>query len=97
MSGEITYNVICDDTGKKKPYKDKDGNDGEEERHVMSQPLMYGDTYNIRKLNNLQYHLIHAGDVVALKEKCLCNFQYLQHKLLATSCRFVCRFSFFFF
>ncbi|XP_061197445.1 NACHT and WD repeat domain-containing protein 2-like [Saccostrea echinata] len=71
----------------KKPYKDKDGKNNEEIRHVMSQPLMYGDTYNLRKLNNLPYHLIHAGNVAALKEKCLCNFEFLQHKLLATSCR----------
>lgn len=73
--------------GKKKPYKDKDGNVNEEERCVMSQPLMYGDAYNLRKLNNLPYHLIHAGDVEALKEKCLSNYEFLQHKLLATSCR----------
>ncbi|XP_062592194.1 NACHT and WD repeat domain-containing protein 2-like [Saccostrea cucullata] len=71
----------------KKPYKDKDGKSNEEIRHVMSQPLMYGETYNLRKLNNLPYHLIHAGNVAALKEKCLCNFEFLQHKLLATSCR----------
>ncbi|XP_022342057.2 NACHT and WD repeat domain-containing protein 2-like isoform X2 [Crassostrea virginica] len=73
--------------GKKKPYKDKDGKENEEERHVMSQPLMYGNTYNHRKLNNLPYHLIHSKNVAALKEKCLCNYEFLQHKLLATSCR----------
>lgn len=54
----------------------------------MSQPLMYGDAHNLRKLNNLPYHLIHAGDVEALKEKCLSNYEFLQHKLLATSCRY---------
>lgn len=54
----------------------------------MSQPLMYGDAHNLRKLNNLPYHLIHAGDVEALKGKCLSNYEFLQHKLLATSCRY---------
>lgn len=77
-----------DISGKKKPYKDKDGKHNEEERCVMSQPLMYGDAYNLRKLNNLPYHLNHAGDVEALKEKCLSNYEFLQHKMLATSCRY---------
>lgn len=81
----FTKNYVA---GKKKPYKDKDGKENEEERHVMSQPLMYGNTYNHRKLNNLPYHLIHSKNVAALKEKCLCNYEFLQHKLLATSCRY---------
>lgn len=38
---------------------------------------MYGDVYNLCKLNNFFYYLIYVGDVEVLKEKCLSNYEFL--------------------
>lgn len=75
--------------GIKKPYKDKSGKAFEEDRLVAAQPLMFGSTFNVRKLNNLPYHRIKAEQIEALKTECLYNFKFIFCKLLATSCRYM--------
>lgn len=75
--------------GIKKPYKDKSGKAFEEDRLVAAQPLMFGSTFNVRKLNNLPYHRIKADQIEALKTECLYNFKFIFCKLLATSCRYM--------
>ncbi|KAK3084596.1 hypothetical protein FSP39_016054 [Pinctada imbricata] len=73
--------------GSKKPYTDKAGKSDSSDRHCVSQPLQFGDTYNIRKMNSLPFHRLYAGDLTKLKEECLCNFEFLQTKLAAISIR----------
>ena len=71
--------------GKKKPYTTAKGEKGEADRHVSSQPIKFGNSYNLRKLNNLPYHRTKAGQLELLKKDCLCNFDFLLNKLTATS------------
>ncbi|XP_077862132.1 NACHT domain- and WD repeat-containing protein 1-like [Saccoglossus kowalevskii] len=55
------------------------------DRKVAPQPLVFGTAgthFNIRKLEQLPYHLIHAGNPDALKEYTLCNFYFLISKLM---------------
>lgn len=85
MTGDISFCFIL---GIKKPYKDKSGTPHEEDRLVAAQPLMFGSTFNVRKLNNLPYHRIKAEQIEALKTECLYNFKFIFCKLLATSCRY---------
>ncbi|CAH1794783.1 unnamed protein product [Owenia fusiformis] len=55
-------------------------------RCISQQPLLYSDTlYNLRKLNELWYQLLHSGMVDALKENCFCNFEYLLAKSHSSS------------
>ncbi|OWF44316.1 NACHT domain- and WD repeat-containing protein 1-like [Mizuhopecten yessoensis] len=74
--------------GKKKPYVDKKKKSGEGDRHVSSQPLRHGDTYNLRRLNNAPYHRAQVN-VVDLKNECLLNFEFLQAKVVASSVRHI--------
>ncbi|XP_070534263.1 NACHT and WD repeat domain-containing protein 2-like [Ptychodera flava] len=78
--------------GKKKPFtftkeqvkKFGKGEKGEEDRKVAPQPLVFGSgdsRYNIRKLEQLPFHLIHADNIDHLKQHVLCNFQFLLTKL----------------
>ncbi len=46
---------------------------------------MFSGEYNIRKLEQLPYHLIHSQDVEKLKEGALCNLDFLLAKLEGTS------------
>ena len=75
--------------GSGKPYVDKDGETVLKDRLVARQPLMFhnkegrGPVYNLRKLNELPYHLLHAGDPKRLKEESLCNFEFLLTKIRA--------------
>ncbi|XP_069135784.1 NACHT domain- and WD repeat-containing protein 1-like isoform X3 [Argopecten irradians] len=73
---------------RKKPYVDKKKK-GEEDRHVSNQPLMHGDTYNLRRINNAPYHMAMAGDLSELKKKSLMDFEFLQAKIVATSVRHI--------
>nr|XP_006825345.1 PREDICTED: NACHT and WD repeat domain-containing protein 1-like [Saccoglossus kowalevskii] len=58
----------------------------EADRKVEAQPLKFSDDmYNIRKLQQLPYHLIHARDVDKLKEHVLCNFDFIITKLKGMS------------
>ncbi len=74
--------------------------EGEADRKVSSQPDKYeiqnsrGTTsesnddfirYNIRKFNNLPYHLYHSGRQDELKKRYICDYRWLYTKLKATS------------
>ena len=77
--------------GSAKPYVDKEGRTVSKDRLVARQPLMFdgekgkGRVFNLRKLNELPYHLLHAGELKRLKEEALCNFEFLLAKLRGTS------------
>ena len=77
--------------GAAKPYVDKEGHTLLKDRLVAAQPLVFhsenteGTIFNLRKLNELPYHLLHSGDRKRLKEMTLCNFEFLLTKLRATS------------
>ena len=77
--------------GTAKPYVDKDGQTVLKDRLVARQPLMFDNekgkeaVFNLRKLNELPHHLLHAGDLKRLREEALCNFEFLLAKLRATS------------
>ena len=71
-------------SGKKKPYTSTKGESGEEDRHVAEQPLTFGDNvYNLRTLNNLPYHRIHARQLDIIKQECLVNYEFLLNKVKA--------------
>ena len=77
-------------TDAKKPYCDKKGVRGEEDRLVSPQPHVFKEAtidnaalFNLRKMSELPYHLILAGDVGRLKEEVLCNFDWLYQKMRA--------------
>ena len=44
-------------------------------------------TYNLRKINELPYHLLHAQLAVELKMDALLNFEWILAKLCGTSLR----------
>ena len=77
--------------GAGKPYVEKDGQTVVKDRLVANQPLTFRnesekrEVFNLRKLNELPHHLLHAGDLQRLKEETLCNFEFLLAKLQATS------------
>nr|XP_002741812.1 PREDICTED: leucine-rich repeat and WD repeat-containing protein KIAA1239-like [Saccoglossus kowalevskii] len=82
--------------GKKKPFHytseqmnkfNKTRKEDEEDRKVAPQPYIFqagsGATqYNVRKLEQLPYHLIHSNDVKKLKEHTLCNYEFILNKLM---------------
>jgi len=57
------------------------------DRRVSPQPLFYaGESRpNMRKISNLPYHMILSGNSEELRKRCLCNFEFLRAKMLATS------------
>lgn len=69
--------------GKAKSFTTAKGDKGSADRHVASQPNMFGDMYNFRKLGNLPYHRCLAKQVDLLKKETLCNFTFLLDKLKA--------------
>ena len=71
--------------GKEKPYVGKDKKPTQANRHVSSQPLKFGDKYNVRKLENLPFHRIKSNKIDLVMSDCLQNLEFLQAKLLATS------------
>ncbi|XP_048740917.2 NACHT and WD repeat domain-containing protein 2-like [Ostrea edulis] len=73
--------------GNRKPYIDQHGNEHAADRQVAEQPFLTGDRYNTRKLNNLAFHRVMSGDLPKTKKECLCNFQFLIHRLKGTSVR----------
>nr|XP_002734441.2 PREDICTED: uncharacterized protein LOC100378314 [Saccoglossus kowalevskii] len=74
--------------GNKKPYKTRDGTTGEKDRLVAAQPLVFDEhTYNIRKMNELPFHLIRSNQQDKLETQVLCNFTWLLTKMTATSVR----------
>ncbi|XP_048252371.1 NACHT and WD repeat domain-containing protein 2-like [Haliotis rufescens] len=73
--------------GTQKPYTDEHGTDRKADRHVTAQQLRFGESYNLRLLNNLAFHRLRAGQVALLKQQCLCNFSFMQAKLVALGLR----------
>ncbi|XP_076106889.1 NACHT domain- and WD repeat-containing protein 1-like isoform X1 [Mytilus galloprovincialis] len=73
--------------GNKKPYVNRSGESGLADRHVVTQPIKFGDTYNLRKLNNLPYHLTMSKRVGQLKDECLMNLPFINAKLECSSVR----------
>ncbi|XP_035825261.1 uncharacterized protein LOC101859566 [Aplysia californica] len=80
--------------GKAKPYS---GNDKGSDRLVSEQNFFFepenslGDgsdrLYNLRKINELPFHLTRAQQTSTLKQECLCNFEWMLAKLCGTSLR----------
>lgn len=71
-----------------KPYTDKKGNSSSADRFVAKQPLNFSDKvstglYNLRKMSELPYHLVMAGDLEGLKEHIFMNFEWLYNKTKA--------------
>lgn len=68
-------------------------------RHITAQPLYRvthgknGQTtskvYNLRRLNELPYHLLNSQQLDEMKKKCLLNYEFLLAKLTSTSLRAV--------
>ncbi len=72
-----------------KPYTDRKGNSGEADRFVPKQPYVFTEdspeavpVYNERKLSELPYCLMKAGNLDQLKREALCNFNFLYYKIL---------------
>ncbi|XP_033638665.1 NACHT domain- and WD repeat-containing protein 1-like isoform X1 [Asterias rubens] len=77
----------------KKPFP---GNDGGAERFVDPMPLVWNHLFpngeskpvnNLRKLNELPYHLLHSNQLDKLKTEVLINYEWTLAKLKATSLR----------
>ena len=80
--------------GTLKPFVSKDGKEDAKDRLVSAQPNIFSDEngenaerFNYRKLNELPFHLIRAGDMKALRENFSSNFDFLQTKLRACGFR----------
>ncbi|KAK6191904.1 hypothetical protein SNE40_003480 [Patella caerulea] len=77
---------------KPKPHS---GNDKGSERFVSPQPLYFEPEgskqdgkdriYNLRKINELPYHLVNSHQPEVLKSETLCNFEWILAKLCGTS------------
>lgn len=53
---------------------------------VLHQPLKLSrNRYNLRKLHEMPYHLIMSEQWQLLKEKVLCNYEWLEGKIKARS------------
>lgn len=54
-------------------------------RQVAMQPLQFSnEVFNVRKLNELPYHLLFSSQLEKLKSIALCNFEWLNTKLKVT-------------
>ena len=76
--------------GVKKPYVNKEGHVMSMDRLVARQPLMFETNedrqiFNLRKLNELPFHLLRSEQFDEVKDECLCNFEFLSAKLRGTS------------
>ncbi|WAQ98657.1 NWD2-like protein [Mya arenaria] len=83
---------------KKKPFKFSSflmsrlslkSGDGEEERHVSEQPLMFKQNrklsqFNKRKLTELPYHQLKSARTEEFRDKCVFNYEWLWAKLSAS-------------
>ena len=72
-------------SGVKKPFTDKQDKTDAKDRFVSPQPLMFRDNYNMRKIMQLPYHVVYLEDSEKMKNKVLCNAEFLVTKLKATS------------
>ena len=78
--------------GVKKPFVSKEGKEMSMDRLVPKQPLMFDsredkEIFNLRKLSELPFHLLHSGNLEMMKEECLCNFEFLLAKIRGVSLR----------
>lgn len=48
---------------------------------------MFNDQYNLRKLNQLPYHLIRAGENALLKQEVVCNYEFLLARIKSSGLR----------
>ena len=76
--------------GVKKPFENKEGEKKSMDRLVPKQPLMFDSRegkqiFNLRKLSELPFHLLHSENLDKMKEECLCNFEFLLAKIRGTS------------
>ena len=76
--------------GVKKPFVNKEDKEMSMDRLVPKQPLMFDsredkEIFNLRKLSELPFHLLHSGNLEQMREECLCNFESLLAKLRGTS------------
>ena len=76
--------------GVQKPFTSKQGDSSEKDRLVPAHPNIFptqGDqmnnVYNYRKLSELPRHLIKCGNLQALKDQVIFNFDFLSTKLAA--------------
>lgn len=58
-------------------YKNKKGWYPHAMRQVPAQPLEYENIYNVRKLQELPYHLVKCGDLATFHSTVACNFSWL--------------------
>ncbi|XP_067656688.1 NACHT domain- and WD repeat-containing protein 1-like [Haliotis asinina] len=58
-------------------YKIKTGSYPNAMRQVPAQPLEYENVYNVRKLQELPYHLVKCGDLDTFHGTVACNFHWL--------------------
>ena len=66
-------------TRRKKTLPDAD-------RQVSSQPLKFGKSvFNLRKLSEMPFHLIHSGHTDTLNSEVLFNFEWIQGKVQGQS------------
>ena len=77
-------------SGVKKPFVNKEGKELSMDRLVPKQPLMFDsredkEIFNLRKLSELPFHLLHSGNLEMMKEECLCNFEFLLAKIRGVS------------
>lgn len=79
--------------GVRKPFSDKNGKVDEQDRLLAAQPNVFAsengneERFNFRKLNELPFHLIQAGNLASLMEEFAINFDFLQTKLRACGLR----------
>ncbi|RDD38573.1 NACHT and WD repeat domain-containing protein 2 [Trichoplax sp. H2] len=75
-----------------KEYTDSNGLTRLLDRHTTAQPLILTENsrsrqivYNLRKMSELPYHLIQLQEIDRLKQDILFNFDWIYHKISATS------------
>ncbi|XP_065054750.1 NACHT domain- and WD repeat-containing protein 1-like isoform X2 [Rhopilema esculentum] len=78
--------------GNQKPFENKDGDTEFMDRLVAAQTLIFSPedycrlgsvSFNFRKLSELPFHLVRAGELDLLKKECLCNYEFLLTHLRA--------------
>ncbi|CAH1777750.1 unnamed protein product [Owenia fusiformis] len=82
----LAYFFLGTWAGVSKPYKNKDGAIVEADRYLSPQPIEYQPgVFNLHKLSELPYHLLHAGPKMldALKSEVILNFSFLLAKIKA--------------
>ena len=68
-----------------KEYRTKKGDTGKALRYVTSQPLKRGETYNMRKLEELPWQLVKAGMFNVFQQEIVLNLDWHLAKMNAFS------------